>query len=123
MSGSAPKIELTEQERTQLENIPRKPSTTQGLAMRANIIGHGESRRDLRQDIGERNWSAGGCADGDDVDSLRRRKKRGGGRGRPLRGLRREGRSGLPPRDYGIVKDQHANFRWVKPNDRSGTPE
>ncbi len=38
MPKSAPRIELTEQERTELETMARKPSTAQGMAMRANII-------------------------------------------------------------------------------------
>ncbi len=55
MPKSAPSIELTEQERTELEAMARKPSTAQGMAMRANIIllaAEGKQNKEIQKTLG-----------------------------------------------------------------------
>ncbi len=54
MPKSAPRIELTEQERTELETMARKPSTAQGMAMRANIIlmaAEGKQNKEIQETL------------------------------------------------------------------------
>ena len=55
MSKSAPKIELTQQERTELEALVRKPSTKQGIALRANIVlmaAEGKQNKEIQKTLG-----------------------------------------------------------------------
>ncbi|MFZ0944269.1 MAG: IS630 family transposase, partial [Syntrophobacteraceae bacterium] len=54
MPKSAPRIEVTEQERTELETMARKPSTAQGMAMRANIIlmaAEGKQNKEIQETL------------------------------------------------------------------------
>lgn len=55
MPKSAPRIELTEQERNELETLARKPSTTQAMAMRANIVlmaAEGKQNKEIQKSLG-----------------------------------------------------------------------